>query len=619
MPSLRRTTVIFASVFFLPLLTSAAIRRGSIDLSNLPTAAQSTISAAVGRRISDYRVKIGTQDLEATNSSQKLATHFTSDGVEVRSGNVRWTMALRGYGYGDAIQSVGANTPHATLNRVEYGRGPLTEWYVNGPLGLEQGFTIAQPPGYAHGQLLTLAIDLAGNVTPVIDESRTGLKLIDQMEAARLRYSGLVVTDATGKQLPSRLELRDSRLLIRVKDAYATYPVVIDPVIQVAELTPSTRANNDWFGVSVGVSGNTVVVGAFDSNIEQTGTAYVFVKPATGWTNMTETATLTPSDAGAGFGTSVAISGNTIVVGAANASNLDRQQSSGPGAAYVFVKPASGWVNMTETAKLTASDGASGDAFGNSVSISGNMIAVGAIFAHNFAGQAYVFVEPAGGWSGNLTQTAELTASDSAILNYMGASVSISGNTVVVGANGHNNFQGSAYVFVQPSGGWINMTETAELTASDGKASDGFGFSVGISGDTAVIGAPSSHNFQGTAYVFVKPATGWVTTSTFNAELGVPHAVQSGGFAQSVSISGNAVAIGSPGTTVGTNSNQGAVFLFVKPASGWVSTSKPNAELIASDGGANDDLGVSVGITGSTIVGGATKSDKPGEAYVFGH
>src|SRR5579872_34002 len=107
---------------------------------------------------------------------------------------------------------------------------------------------------------------------------------------------------------------------------------------QLAELTPTKRVNQDWFGVSAAVNGNTAVVGAFDANIESTGAAYVFVKPSSGWGNMTQTATLTPSDGGQGFGTSVAISGNTIVVGAANASNEYRRsgsQTQGPGAVYI--------------------------------------------------------------------------------------------------------------------------------------------------------------------------------------------------------------------------------------------------------------------------------------------
>src|SRR5258708_29406874 len=183
----------------------------------------------------------------------------------------------------------------------------------------------------------------------------------------------------------------------------------INPV-QLAELPPSTRATNDWFGISIAVSGNTVVVGDFDANIETFGAVYVYVKPSTGWANMTQVAKLTSSDNGEGFGTSVAINDNVIVVGAANTSNF-HALSPGPGAAYVFVKPVGGWTDATETAKLTASDGQPGDAFGVSVSVSEPTIAVGAFFAtdsagNSFPGKAYRFTRPSNGCSVNLNAPA---------------------------------------------------------------------------------------------------------------------------------------------------------------------------------------------------------------------
>jgi FG-GAP repeat len=407
---------------------------------------------------------------------------------------------------------------------------------------------------------------------------------------------------------------------------------------QLAELTPTNRVNQDWFGVSSAVSGNTLVVGAFDGNIEQTGTAYVYVKPSSGWGNMTQTATLTPSDGGEGFGTFVAISGDTIIVGAANASNqyprtqypqslvpqslapqtLAPQslapQTQGPGAAYIFVKPASGWTDMTETAKLTASDGAGGDAFGYNVSISGNTAAVGALFAHSGAGAAYVFVKPASGWS-KMTQTAELTASDATTFDNMG-SVAISGNTVVTGAYGHNNFMGAAYVFVKPSTGWKDMTQRAELKST--KANQIYGFSVATNGKTAIVGAVGAQQGIGAAFVYVKPANGWKSTSKFTAKLTASSSSGVSGLSQGMSISGKRIVLGAPGTTVGSNSGQGAVLVYHEPKTGWKTTSGFAAELTASDGAANDNLGVSAAVNGSTITGGATKSGPPGEAYVFG-
>jgi hypothetical protein len=387
---------------------------------------------------------------------------------------------------------------------------------------------------------------------------------------------------------------------------------------QLAELTPTTRVKQDWFGVSSAVSGNTVVVGAFDPNIEQTGAAYVYVKPSSGWGNMTPTATLTPSDGGAAFGYSVAISGNTIIVGAGYPSNFNfRTQAppaQGPGAAYIFVKPASGWRNMTETAKLTASDGANGNAFGSYVSLNGNAAAVGAPFAHSGTGAAYVFVKPASGWS-KMTQTAELTASDATTFDNMG-SVSISGNTVVTGAPGHNNFTGAAYVFIKPSTGWKNTTQRAEFSST--KANQIYGFSVATDGKTAIVGAVGANQGIGAAFIYAKPKSGWKSTSKFTAKLTASNSSGVSGLSQGISISGKTIVLGAPGTTVGSNSGQGALLVYLEPATGWKTTSKFSAELTASDGAANDNLGVSAAVNGSTIVGGATKSGPPGEAYVFG-
>jgi FG-GAP repeat len=385
---------------------------------------------------------------------------------------------------------------------------------------------------------------------------------------------------------------------------------------QLAELTPSNRVKNDWFGISIAMNDDTVVVGDFDANIEDFGTVDVFVRPSSGWANMTQTATLTSSDSGTGFGTSVAINGNIIVVGAANTSNFNRQGAT-PGAVYVFVKPAGGWKDMTETFKLTASDGLPGDAFGNSVSISGSTIAVGAFFVNNFSGRVYVFTCSKSGCA----QAAELTASDSdGILDYLGCSVSISGNTVVAGSFGHNNFQGASYVYVEPSGGWADMTETAELTTSTGKGGDNVGFSVAIRAGTLVAGAPGALNSDGAAYVYREPPTGWVSTADFTAVLKAPDAVQGDGFGQAVGISLNdkVIVVGGPGANIGTNLEQGAIYAYVIPPGGWKNTRHAYAEATASDGASGDVMGASVAIGARTMVAGAPKSSSPGAAYVFG-
>src|SRR5208282_4644313 len=109
-----------------------------------------------------------------------------------------------------------------------YRRGPLTEWYVNGPIGLEQGFTVNERPGRTHGQPLAVAIDLSGNLTAASDD-RQGLMLRSADGKPVLRYLGLTAYDATGRELRAWEELRGSRLMLKVDDAGAHYPLVIDP------------------------------------------------------------------------------------------------------------------------------------------------------------------------------------------------------------------------------------------------------------------------------------------------------------------------------------------------------------------------------------------------------
>lgn len=220
-------------------------------------------------------------------------------------------------------------------------------------------------------------------------------------------------------------------------DAGARYPLTIDPIIEDARLMVSDGAPSDLFGSSVAVDGDTVVVGAFGDDTSQ-GSAYVFVRPVAGWSGLLqESAKLIASDGEANntFGLSVAVSGDTVVVGA----HLD---DGGQGSAYVFVKPAGGWAGLLqESAKLVASDGAQFDlvftAFGESVAVSGVTVVVGAagddVGTNSDQGSVYVFVKPIGGWAGLLQENAKLTASDGAADNRFGFSVDASGDTVVVG------------------------------------------------------------------------------------------------------------------------------------------------------------------------------------------
>lgn len=592
-------------------------RKPDAAFGALPIPAQAGISGVLGRDLEGYEMRAGrtTATYKAANAKQGLSADFTPLGVELHRSAANWEMAVRGYGYGASLMPVGVAAPQARLNRVDYHRGNLTEWYVNGPLGVEQGFTLQAPPAHVSPQgssergPLTVAIDLTGNEKAALDAGGSILTLFAADSAGSpLRYSGLSAHDAGGVTLKAWMELASNQLLLEVDDRAARYPVTIDPILQVAKLTSSDGAASDDFGWAVAANSSTIVVGVGSTSKAE---AYVFAKPESGWGNMTETATLTPSDGESSFGGSVAISGNTIVVGAPYAGNY-------AGAVYVFVEPAGGWTNMTETAKLTTSGGGS-KFMGWSVAIDGNTLVAGApdaSFKPNLdQGASYVFVEPAAGWKTTSSANATLTASDSAAYDSQGSSVAISGNTIVAGA-----WQKSAvYLYLKPAGGWVTATQNAKLTSTLGDA--GLGVSVATNGNTVVGGAPdatlSGGSFQGAAVVWVKPAGGWMN-STETADLTASDAAEFDLLGGAVALSGNVIMAGQDGYL---NSEPGAAYLYIEPVGGWANMTQ-SAKIAASDGAADDHFGYSVAVVGRSAVAGAYGANiganaSQGAAYVF--
>jgi trimeric autotransporter adhesin len=612
----------------------------SAGLSRLPLPARSKASAAIGRDFSSYHAQKTERGFHEENPRQQLTVDFAQQGVKVTHRTVQLTMSLSSYGYGDVSQRVTPISPQASFNRVEYHHGPLTEWYVNGPAGLEQGFTFDKRPNGANGQPLTIALLLSGDLKASLDREGTALTLFrNDLTKPELRYAGLSAHDATGQELHAWLELKDSELHLRVDDAGARYPVVVDPVVQLAELTASDGVDGDFLGISVAITGNTVVVGSVNATIGGNagqGAAYVFVKPANGWTNMTQTAKLTASDgqAGDGFGGSVGIAGNTIVVGACSQSGI----CNGPGKVYVFLRPAGGWMTTSKfAAELTASDGQATDGFSNEMSISadGNTVVVGSANAtvggQASEGAAYIFVKPSGGWK-TMTETAKLTEPYGAAYDlFCCVSVSGNGSTIFVGALQYDftdnlpTGPGKAYIFIRPAGGWKSTSiARAILTAADGDSGDFFGFCqagsscLSSDGTTVLAAAPYANGFQGKAYIFVRPAGGWITTSQYNAELTLSDG-QTDYLGWSAAVTSNFALVGA----VAGNGGTGGAYVFIKPKTGWATTSNFNFSLIPSDGQIGDAFAFSLAVSGETGVVGsinhpAGSSSGPGAAYVFG-
>jgi hypothetical protein len=341
-------------------------------------------------------------------------------------------------------------------NRVSYEwDDALTEWYVNDPRGLEHGYTVHKRPNPRHsresvsptprhsresgnpadsGCLLQFTLAVRGDLRTRINNDGRGVTFVDDNGAAVVNYTGLTAYDADGAVVPAWFEAGRVRqiLSIVVDDRAARYPLTIDPIAQQAYLKASNTGAADQFGFSVSVSDDTVVVGALgedssatgvngnqaDNSANGAGAAYVFVRSGATWSQQAYLKASNTSTADE-FGWSVAVSGDTLVVGAlfeaSNATGVNGNQAdnSAPnsGAAYVFVRSGVTW---SQQAYLKASNTGVGDQFGYSVSVSGDTVVVGAAGddsnatgvngnqadnSANNAGAAYVFVRSGTTWS----------------------------------------------------------------------------------------------------------------------------------------------------------------------------------------------------------------------------
>lgn len=225
-------TALVLSLFLVPLTRAAApdprneSTNRDIPVStgaSLPPLAQAAISTAIGHDLMAYHASPSPSGPRMRNEGNEFSVEFSTAGIDLTQSSDRFGMKLRAYGRGRTPREVASARPHATTNRVEYRRGDLVEWYANGPLGLEQGFTLARPAGRPKDGPITLAFALSGSLTASIDPDARGATL-GRSGVAVLRYAGLVAVDARGVDLPAWLELDEERLLVQVDDAGHTIP-----------------------------------------------------------------------------------------------------------------------------------------------------------------------------------------------------------------------------------------------------------------------------------------------------------------------------------------------------------------------------------------------------------
>jgi hypothetical protein len=559
----------------LPSASVARSQRAAAPTRVLPAAALGPISGAIGADGPSYRVlRSGGRSFRAVNPGQRLSARFgASNNVSVRSGSATLGLHLTAAGYGGSLRPLGAVAPRAAApNRVEYARGGVSEWYANGPFGIEQGFTVDRRPSSSGATTLALRIAVSGNVRASIARG-AGEIALRAPDGDALRYGAIAASDASGRALPIRMALEGRAIVLRVKVAGARFPLTVDPMIEQPQASPAPPGEDaeGRFGYSVALSANgtTALVGAPGDN-GLAGAAWVFTRSGSTWTQQGPKLTAPGGSAEAGcnegvsacgFGRSVALSadGATALIGAPR---VDEAR----GAAWVFTRSGSTWTQFGEPLAPDAEARNSGS-FGRSVVLSGdgNTALVGAPSAESTRGAAWAFERSA---SGFVSFGAELTGgSESGPGGYFGRSVALSadGATALIGAPGDAGRTGGAWTFARSSGGWL---PSAKLTAGGEAVGEArFGSSVALSagGETALIGARTDAEGVGAAWAFERSGSVW---DHLGPKLTAEGEIGAGQFGWSVALSadGQTALIGAPHDDAAI----GAAWTLIRAGGGWM-------------------------------------------------
>lgn len=559
---------------------------------------------------------LGRAAWHAPNATAGYDAYVTETGVSIiAKGAINDTahvsLSLYALGYGAALKVVGPGKVSGDKQTINIARdGGLREWFVNGPDGLEHGFTLDEAPGArAAGVPLRLALQMNERWRAVGSEDGKRVTLRGPGEQA-VEYGELVARDARGLNIPARLAVTDEHVVIEVEDHNAQYPLTIDPLFTLQQrLVAADAGVLDFLGYAVALDGNTALIGAPYEEETQTdqGAAYVFVRNGSTWTQQAKL--FDPQGAALDhFGTAVALSGDTALIGAP-------QGDGGKGAAYVFVRNGTAQsATWTRQQKLTATDGFTGAQFGAAVALDGHTALIGAYEqaiapTNAVSGAAYVFVRNGTSW----TRQQRLLADDGDIGDNFGFSVALDGETALVGAPKNTLTligQGAAYIFTRAGTSW---TQQQRLFTSPLAVDDNFGNSVALSGDRALVGASLyGTNDRGKAFIFQRTTSGWLQEDTLGPDL----AVAGEHFGVAVALDGNVAVVGaSLGlTTAGTDARSAYVFA---DDDGWAQVRKFGPEL----GAADDRFGYAVALDGDTVLIGAYRSSittgSQGAAYAF--
>ncbi len=621
-----------------PAIPSARLEREQAALARLqsfPVQAQSAVSTAVAADVPLFAAARTAAGYRSSGGG--VTARFGAGGVTLDSHAGSMSFSSLAVGRGARLVPLGPGSVFAHANRVIYDRGAVAEWYAAGPLGIEQGFTVARRPGDV-GRRLTLSLGVGGALRP--EQVGNRVLFVAPSGAVALRYGGLAATDARGRVLPVGLGLRGGKLLLTVADANAVYPVRIDPFVQQGgPVTPNDEAGPyGAYGHAVSLSsdGNTMLVGGDeDGNTSPAsthtvspdyGAAWVFTRTNGVWHQQGPKLVGNPGSSGAqGFGSGVSLSadGNTALIGANEGDAATFPPGKiGLGAAYVFTRAGGVWTRQTMIQPVNPTDsygfGIDNGGFGSVVALSADgTTALVAGDDGSGDGQFWVFKRSGASWSSFDQQGAgPYQPSGEGAHGVEAVALSSDGSTALIGSFGvpAGGGFGSAWVFTRSGSSWSQ--QGSPLAPSNGSGSEFFGDSVALSGDgnTALVGAPLDGGSAssvgvvpgpGAAFAFTRSGSTWAQqtklTSTGSVDLGAFVGLTSDGNTAVV-----AGGIGSAGV--------GGAYEWTRSGAVWTSQ---GASALP---GATDVSSSALTADGKTIVvGSETAGDGIGTALVFTH
>ncbi len=583
---------------------SSARASAAGGLARLPVPLRGLASGTLGRSEHAFWVRRAAAGFALVNGAQGFSADFLDSGVRVSARGGRLALSLAGVGYGSSLRALRSRAPSADGNRVSYADGTLTQWFENGPLGLEQGFTLRAPPAGAARGPVTIALRVGGTLTARLVGGGEAVDFIAPGGGVVLRYVGLRAVDARGRVLHAWLSVTGGRLLVRVAARGARYPLEIDPFVQQgAKLVGTGTAGDHNQGGSVALSadGNTALVGlGVDNN--GAGAVWVFTRSRTTWTQQGPKLVGTGAVGVAHQGTSVALSadGNTAIEGGSAGYNVTA-------GVWVFTRSGTTWTQQGPKLVGTGAAGGVFEAGTVALSADGNTALVSDP-EDNIEGAVWVFTRSGTTWT---QQGPKLVGTGAVGDAVQGDSLALSGdgNTALVGGWGDDHEMGAAWVFTRSGTRWSQQGPKLVGTGAVGHAAKGISVALSSDGNTALEGGYDDNRGVGAVWVFTRSGTRWSQQGPKLVGTGAARKDNQGG---SVALSGD-------GNTalVGGTTGVGAAWVFTRSGRTWT---QQGPKLVGTGAVGRASQGTSVALSGdgdTALIGGPGDDRSMGAVWAF--